>query len=179
VLRCSYKQGLWVSWPHRILVQFIWIREIWSDRMVYVCEYSYRRFCAVFNFLISSNFARLSSHRRFSVLQITKVPSASLYGGLHPVVPGPRMRLIRRPPLHIWGLIRLSIDGSARVFSGPSPTMWGTSYLVDWFSLSPSPLRLLCAPSNLVSHRKSVPIFDVSWPSQMENIYYHHKFRLK
>jgi hypothetical protein len=36
VLRCFYKQGFWVSWPHRILVQYSWVHEIWSDRMVCV-----------------------------------------------------------------------------------------------------------------------------------------------
>jgi hypothetical protein len=38
------------------------------------------------------------------------------------------MRLIRRPPLHIGGLIRLSFGGPARVFSGVSPMMCEASF---------------------------------------------------
>jgi hypothetical protein len=59
----------------RIAYSSCWVHEIWSGSAfvnIQIADF------ALFNFLISSNFARPASHRRFFVLHITKVPSASL-----------------------------------------------------------------------------------------------------
>jgi hypothetical protein len=129
--RYSYKQELWVCWPHRIFVQLIWIHERWFAFVtIRIADF------VLFNFLISSSIARPFP---FYIFRRYPVPVLHLCGGLHPVVSGPHIRLIRMPPLHIKGLIILSFGGSTRVFSDPSPMMCETSFLVDWVSLSLSP----------------------------------------
>jgi hypothetical protein len=105
-----------------------WIHEKWSDRMRMVCvfDYSNFRFCAVQLPDFSSNFARPAWHRKFSVLQIVKVPSASLPSLWWTA--SSCLRATHEADLHFEGLIILSFGRSARVYSGPSLMMCETSF---------------------------------------------------